>query len=69
MPEFLQLVQVQIYPEHLKSYPTKIDPKMIHHLIQFALRRKKTIRFKFVYLYYLPDYVMLIEQQRHENQL
>jgi hypothetical protein len=43
MLEFLQRVQAQIYPEHLKFYPTKIDPKMIHHLIQFALRRNKLL--------------------------
>jgi hypothetical protein len=38
MHEFLQLEQVRIYPEHWIFYPTKIDPKMIHHLIQFALK-------------------------------
>lgn len=41
--EFQQRVLKQIYLEHLKFYPTKIDPRMTHHLLQFAIFNKTKV--------------------------
>jgi hypothetical protein len=48
MHVFQQRVLKQIYLEHSKFYPTKIDPKMIRRFVQFAIKSKEIFKLNLV---------------------